>query len=129
VVGINTAVVPYARGIGFAVPARTASWVAAVLIQKGEVRRPRIGVLARSEELASGARAVRVLRVDAGAPAERAGLHGGDLLLRANDDEIATLDDLQRALALGGTSELRLEVRRGDASRSLSVRPESRRAA
>src|SRR5207244_10275816 len=44
VIGINTAVLPYARGIGFAVPARTASWVAAVLIQKGEVARPRIGV-------------------------------------------------------------------------------------
>jgi S1-C subfamily serine protease len=129
VVGINTAVIPYARGIGFAIPARTASWVAAVLIQKGEVRRPRIGVLVRSEELAAGARAVKVLRVEAGTPAERAGLRAGDLLLRANGDETTTLDDLQRALALGGTAELRLDVRRGDASRSLLVRPETQRAA
>jgi S1-C subfamily serine protease len=100
-----------------------------VLIQKGEVRRPRIGVLVRSEELAAGARAVKVLRVEAGTPAERAGLRAGDLLLRANGDETTTLDDLQRALALGGTAELRLDVRRGDASRSLLVRPETQRAA
>ena len=129
VLGINTAIIPYARGIGFAIPARTASWVAAVLIQHGEVRRPWIGVLARSEELADGSRAVRILRVETGAPADHAGVRGGDLLLRANADEIATLDDLQRVLALGGASEVRLLVRRGEASRSLLIRPETRRAA
>jgi serine protease Do len=40
VVGINTAIIPWAQGIGFAIPARTASWVAAHLIQHGEIRRP-----------------------------------------------------------------------------------------
>jgi S1-C subfamily serine protease len=129
VVGINTAILPYARGIGFAVPARTASWVAAVLIQHGEVRRPRIGVLARSEELQPGSRAVRIVGVEKGAPADRAGLRKGDLLLSANGDEIAALDDLQRTLALGGTSEIRLQIQRGEASRSLFIRPETRRAA
>jgi S1-C subfamily serine protease len=34
VVGITTAMIAYASGIGFAVPASTATWVAAVLIQK-----------------------------------------------------------------------------------------------
>ena len=51
VVGINTAMLTPARGIGFAVPAHTASWVAAVLIQHGEVRRPYLGIRARGEEL------------------------------------------------------------------------------
>jgi S1-C subfamily serine protease len=129
VVGINTAILPYARGIGFAVPARTASWVAAVLIQKGEVRRPRIGVLARSEEAPEAARAVRILNVEKDAPAERAGLAKGDLLLRANGEPTATLDDLQRALALAVEPELLLEVLRGAELRSLRVRPEAARAA
>ncbi|HZH03169.1 MAG TPA: trypsin-like peptidase domain-containing protein, partial [Myxococcaceae bacterium] len=51
VVGINTAIIPYANGIGFAVPSRTASWVTAVLMQKGEVQRPFIGIAASGEEL------------------------------------------------------------------------------
>jgi S1-C subfamily serine protease len=129
VVGINTAVLSYARGIGFAVPARTASWVAAVLIQKGEVKRPRIGVLARSEEAKEPARAVRILGVEKDAPAERAGLAKGDLLLRANGEPTATLDDLQRALALSVGPELLLEVLRGDEVRALLVRPEAASAA
>jgi S1-C subfamily serine protease len=129
VIGINTAILPYARGIGFAVPARTASWVTAILIQRGAVARPRIGVLARSEEAPPLARAVRILSVEKGAPADEAGLLNGDLLLRANGDETATLDDLQRALALSGATEILLDVQRGESVRSLRIRPEARRAA
>ncbi len=33
--GVTTAVVPFAQGTGFAVPAATAHWVAAQLIQRG----------------------------------------------------------------------------------------------
>ncbi len=51
VVGLSTAIIPWARGIGFAVPARTASWVASVLIRDGQVRRPFLGIAARGEDL------------------------------------------------------------------------------
>src|SRR5262245_11373831 len=70
VVGITTAMLPWARGIAFAIPSRTASWVAAVLIRHGEVRRPRIGIVARAEDVPPAGRAVRVLRVEAGTPAD-----------------------------------------------------------
>ena len=122
VVGVTTAMIPYASGMGFAIPARTASWVAAVLMQHGEVRRPFLGIAARGEELAPGvarevghSRAVRVLRVEAGTPAERAALAEGDLLLAANGSPIDTLDDLQRVLVLSPPPEVVLEVlRRGE---------------
>ena len=120
VVGITTAMLPWARGIAFAIPSRTASWVAAVLIRHGEVRRPRIGILARSEELPPEGRAVRVLRVEAGTPADDAGLRGQDLLLSANGSALAGLDDLQRALVLADAPEIRLEVLRGRERRELS---------
>jgi S1-C subfamily serine protease len=123
VVGITTAMLPWARGIAFAIPSRTASWVAAVLIQHGEVRRPRIGILARSEELAPAGRAVRVIKVEAGTPADHAGLRGQDLLLAADGAVLAGLDDLQRALVLAATPEIRLEVLRGHERRELSLRP------
>jgi S1-C subfamily serine protease len=88
-------------------PLETASWVAAVLIQHGEVRRPYLGIRARSEELeptlardAGQARGVRVVGVEPGTPAAAGGLSGGDLLLAANDAPVSTLDDLARVLVL-----------------------------
>ncbi len=130
VVGITTAMIPYARGIGFAIPAHTASWIAAVLIQHGEVRRPFLGVAVRGEELEPGLassvghlRSVRVLRVEAGSPAEHAGLAEGDLLLAANGSPVDTLDDLQRVLVLSAPPEIALEVQRGGGRRTLAIRP------
>ncbi|HEY2943592.1 MAG TPA: trypsin-like peptidase domain-containing protein [Vicinamibacteria bacterium] len=135
VVGINTAMLTPARGIGFAVPAHTASWVAAVLIQHGEVRRPYLGIRARGEELAPAlardtgqARGVRVVGVEPGTPAADGGLDGGDLLLAANDSPVATLDDLARVLVLAHPAALDVEVLRAGARRRLVVRPRARAA-
>jgi S1-C subfamily serine protease len=135
VVGINTAMLTAAGGIGFAVPAHTASWVAAVLIQHGEVRRPYLGIRARSEELdpvqardAGQARGVRVVGVEPGTPAADGGLSGGDLLLAANDAPVATLDDLARVLVLARPISVDVDVLREGARRRLVVRPQPRAA-
>jgi serine protease Do len=132
VVGITTAMLAYASGIGFAVPASTASWVAAVLIQKGEVQRPFLGITARGEDLGpqlavqtGQARAVRVMGVGMGTPAAESGLLKDDVLLAANDRRVATVDDLQRMMVLSGP-EVRLAVRRGSEERQLVVRPSAR---
>jgi serine protease Do len=130
VVGINTAMLFPARGIGFAVPAHTASWVAAVLIQSGEVRRPYLGIRARGEELGPAlsrdtgqARGIRVVGVEPGTPAADGGLTGGDLLLAANQSPVATLDDLARVLVLSRPATLDVELLRAGARRRLVVRP------
>ena len=136
VVGINTAVIPYAQGIGFAVPAQTANWVAAVLIRRGEIRRPRLGVSARGEDMAPSVvatlgqeRALRIHSVDAGSPAARAGLREGDLLIQADDQPLYGIDDLQRVMVLKGDPEIRLEIFRQSERRQVSVRPEVPREA
>jgi S1-C subfamily serine protease len=133
VVGVNTAIIPWARGLGFAVPGHTASWIASVLIQHGEVRRPFLGVAARGEDVVdpagAAARAVRVLEVVAGSPAAAAGLARGDLLVRANEVPVQTLDDLQRVMVLGGRPEIALEVLRDGALRTLAIRPRAQAAA
>jgi len=129
VVGINTAVIPFAQGIGFAIPAHTASWVTSVLMAKGEVRRPFLGISARGEELGPMAaeleqpRGVRIHGVGTGTPAEAAGLREGDLLLRAAGSPTASVDDLQRVMVLSAERTIELEVLRGKERRTMTVRP------
>jgi serine protease Do len=139
-VGINTAMLPWARGIGFAVPAHTAAWVASVLMRHGEVRRPFLGIAARGEDLepavarlAGHDRGLRVLEVVAGSPAEAGGLLRDDLLVGAGGAPVRTLDDLQRAMVLGGEPSapgpLTVEVLRGERREVLALQPRRERAA
>jgi S1-C subfamily serine protease len=107
VVGINTAIIPMAQGICFAIPAATARLVAGMLIRDGRVRRAYLGIggaatpigrkLASELGIANLA-GVRVLEVVAASPAARAGLRAGDLLVSLNGEALPTLSDLQRAL-------------------------------
>jgi S1-C subfamily serine protease len=136
VVGINTAIIPFAQGIGFAIPSATANWVAAVLIQRGAVQRPRLGIAAAGEELAiriaqstGQPRALRVLRVEDPSPARTGGLRDGDLVLAADGKKITRVDELQRTMVLSQSRELLLEVWRKGQKRSVSIRPQRGKAA
>lgn len=136
VVGINTAVIPYASGLGFAIPAHTAAWVTAVLIRDGRVERPLIGISAQGIELApriaaelGQRRALRVHAVAADSPASAAKLAPADLLLGANDSALSSVDDLQRVMVLTRGADISLRVMRNGAPLSLSVKPELRKAA
>jgi serine protease Do len=131
VVGINTAVIPYANGLGFAIPAHTAAWVAAVLIRDGRVDRPLIGIAAQGVDLTPQVaeklgqhRALRVHAVAADSPASVAQLKPADLLLGANETALFSVDDLQRVLVLSRGADIALRLVRDGQPLSLSVRPE-----
>jgi S1-C subfamily serine protease len=136
VVGITTAMLPWASGIGFAVPAHTAGWVASVLIRESEVRRPFLGVAARGEDLEPAlarrvgrARAVRILEVVAGSPAHTAGLRKGDLVVAAAGAPVETLDDVVRAMVLGHPPEIAVALVREATEEAVIIRPRPARAA
>ena len=107
VIGINTAIIPMAQGICFAIPASSARQVAAMLIRDGRVRRAYLGIggaatpIGRplaSELGIAGLSGIRVLEVIAGGPAERAGVRPGDLLVSLDGVALATLSELQAVL-------------------------------
>lgn len=136
VVGLNTAMLPFAQGLGFAVPSFTASWVAALLLRRGAVRRRTLGVAARNEvftpELAATVgqpRGVRLVDVGARSPAFAAGLAAEDLVLEVNAAPMTTIDELQRALAFEESPTVDLTVWRRSRREHRTVAPGLRAAA
>ncbi len=107
VIGINTAVIPYAQGLCFAIPVNTAKRVAGQLIVRGRVTRGYLGIFVEGRELPPPVRAllrgrqetgVMVLEVVAGSPAARAGLRPMDVIVGLGGRVIASIDDLHRFL-------------------------------
>jgi S1-C subfamily serine protease len=107
VIGINTAIISGAQGICFAVASNTASFVLGELVAHGRVRRAYLGIgagtvslprrIALRLGLTQGMGAV-VSAVEAGSPADHAGLLTGDILLAVDGTEITGADDLVRLL-------------------------------
>jgi serine protease Do len=108
VVGINTAVSEEGAGIGFAIPINLAKRVSADLTAYGKTRRPWLGMVGKNilsaDEIASpsagilGAYGVIVSNLIVNAPAQRAGLRIGDVVLSADGKKITDLNQLQRIL-------------------------------
>src|SRR4029077_4362598 len=63
VVGINTAIIAMAQGIGFGIPAAAPQWVLTEILTQGRVRRAWLGVAARDRPL--DRRLVRALGLSA----------------------------------------------------------------
>jgi S1-C subfamily serine protease len=129
VTGINTAIIPMAQGIGFAIPAATAQWVLTQILTQGRVRRAWLGIAARDRPLdlrlvraleLSSRRAVEILSREREGPAAESDLQPGDLIVGVNNEPVDGIDTLHRLL--GGVppgTELALTVVRR--TRRLSV--------
>ena len=139
VIGVNTAVIRGAQSISFAVAIDIANWVIPQLMRFGRVRRAHLGLggntveLNRRVVLAYGLKqshGVRVMQVERGSAADRAGVKEGDVLLGLNGADIESVDRLHQALdveAIGRDGALKLL--RGTTSPQivyLTVRPDER---
>ena len=131
VLGVNTAIIPMAQGLGFAVPSNTALWVMTELLGHGRVRRRQLGVVAAAEPLPRSLvrrldllsdQAVRVVEIAADGVAARCGIRVGDLIVAINDRIIASVDDVHRLLAaLPEEAVADVTVVRGEAVREVRV--------
>jgi len=131
-VGINTAILAPGGGnigIGFAVPINMARRVMDQLLRYGEVKRGRIGVaiqdltpdLAQAMNTAHTTGAV-IARVDSGSPAERAGLHSGDLVVAVNGVAVKSGTQLRNMIGLTRIGDdVELTVDRKGAERKVAV--------
>ena len=101
VVGINTAIIMGAQGLGFAVPINQAKWVMDQILKYGKVKRSKIGVVIQplTPELAKHfgvKKGVLVAQVVKGGPAEKAGIKSGDIIIAVNDKPVSKISQLQK---------------------------------
>ena len=123
VVGVNTAIIAVAQGIGFAVPSNMARHVVSQLLTRGKVRRGYLGIAGRPRPLPrrvvrffdlSRESGVEVVSLSSGGPAEAGGVLPGDVVVAMNGLPVQSVDDLHRLLSeVDIGSRIRLELLRG----------------
>ncbi len=137
VIGINTAIIQGAQGLGFAIPINTAQNIANQLISKGRVQHPYLGIQMvtltpevkqninnspESDLTVNEDRGVLIARVMPNSPAARAGLRSGDVLTQINGQSIKDADAVQQAVENTKVGDnLQVELRRNGQSVNLTV--------
>jgi S1-C subfamily serine protease len=109
VVGITTAILPYAQGLGFAISVGTALDVIGEITQRHRegIGRGALGISGLDIRIDEAIRrslrldqdtGVLLLEVAPGGAADRASLHSGDIILALNDRKTDTVDALRQAV-------------------------------
>jgi len=105
VVAISTAIVPFAQGIGFAIPVNSAKRCATEIITHGRVIRPWLGVsgLTITPEIASHynlpvEKGALITEVMPNSPAEKAEIERGDIIIGFGDKAINSVEDLVKEI-------------------------------
>ena len=131
IIGITTMMIPYAQGMGFAIPINTVKKIAQEILENGRVSRRWIGI-SGIDVTAQLSRRYN-LQVDSGflvaevvprSPADYAGLRNGDVVVGADGAEVKHTKDLLLTISKvepGGS--VRLAINRMGRTGTFDVRP------
>jgi S1-C subfamily serine protease len=133
IVGINTAIIAMAQGLGFAIPSKTAEWVLQEILTHGRVRRRQLGIVAQVTRLPRtlvrqldllADQGVEVREVVPKGVADRAGIRPEDVIVSLAGRLVTSIDDLHRLLmTIPADAGFELTVIRGEVLRQLPVAP------
>ncbi|HLO47870.1 MAG TPA: HhoA/HhoB/HtrA family serine endopeptidase [Kamptonema sp.] len=138
VIGMNTAIIQGAQGLGFSIPINTAQRIANQLITKGKVEHPYLGIqmVAITPEVKqeinsnpnSGLsvnedKGVLIIKVMPNSPAAKSGLRAGDVIQKINGQAVSDSNNVQQVVEQSSVgSALQLELRRSGTTVNLAVR-------
>ena len=122
VIGINTAIIPYAQGLCFAIPVNKAKEIMGDLVSFGRVKRGWLGVSIRDIDPkiakaygVEGTNGAMVFDVFKGDPADKAGIKRADIVTEINGEKIKDANEFVnkiRTLAPGSVAKL-VVIRKG----------------
>jgi len=136
VIGINTAIIQNAQGLGFAIPINTAQRIADQLIAKGTVEHPYLGIqmVQLTPELKQQLQERKGLNITAdkgviiagvmpNSPAAKAGLKAGDVIEEVNNEKITDSREVQNLVENTPIGDnLPIKVSREQKSLTLNVK-------
>lgn len=109
VIGMNTAIIRGAQGLGFAIPINTVQRISQQLVSKGRVDHPYLGIrmATLSPEIRSRLRTraginvatdkgIVVVSVIPRSPADTGGLQQGDVILKIDNQQVSKVEEVQR---------------------------------
>jgi Do/DeqQ family serine protease len=139
VIGMNTAIIQGAQGLGFAIPINTAKRIANQLIAKGRVQHPYLGIqmVTLTPELKQNINSnpnagltvdedngILIAKVLPNSPAARSGLRAGDVIHKINGQLVKNAEDIQKAVEDSQVgSNLQIELRRNQREMNVTVKP------
>lgn len=136
VIGINTAIIQNAQGLGFAIPINKAQQIADQLISKGKVEHAYLGIqmvtltpeikdrLKDNQGLiVDSDKGVLIMRVMNDSPADLGGLKSGDIIVKVNNEAISSSTEVQQIVdSLSVGSNLPMTVQRNGKSINLNIK-------
>lgn len=137
VIGVNTAIISGAQGLGFAIPVAVANRIAQQLIETGQAQHAYLGIQMAnlSPELRTQLRerqpdiplpegeGVLVVQTVSESPAARAGIRPGDLITQINDTLIEDSEQVQQVVEGTAPGDLiEIEVKRNNRTQMLQAR-------
>jgi serine protease Do len=139
VIGMNTAIIQNAQGIGFAIPINDVGRIAQQLVTDGEVAHPYVGIrmvaLTDQNKAAiadqtgldvADEEGILIADVVSNSPAARAGLKPGDILVSVGGQPVTEAADVQNLVEAAGVGQdLSLQVRRNGRVETVTVQPEA----
>ncbi|MBE9104433.1 trypsin-like peptidase domain-containing protein [Nostoc cf. edaphicum LEGE 07299] len=140
VIGINTAIVRGAQGLGFAIPINTAQQIAQQLITTGQVEHPYIGVQMtalnpqvkqfintspNSGMQVKEDQGILVVEVQRNSPAAKAGVRVGDVIQMVDDQPVTKASKVQQLIdKVGVGGKLPVKLQRNERTVALTIEPE-----
>ncbi|MGB3638807.1 MAG: HhoA/HhoB/HtrA family serine endopeptidase [Rivularia sp. (in: cyanobacteria)] len=138
VIGMNTAIIRGAQGLGFAIPVNTVKRISQQLIAKGRVDHPYLGIQMVTltpdvkEKLnseignpsISAEKGVLLIRIMSGSPASQGGLKAGDVIVSINNQSVKRNEDVQKLVEQSKIGQkLNIEVKRNGRTVNLAIIP------